>query len=255
MGGEAASLAIPHRYQREFARAGYQSMSIDDEEVWAQVRQHGNLSFVRVNDAAHGVAANQPRIARVLFDRVNMGVDVVSGRVVVATAGTSASGLSQGQGDGGSFHEGEGWYRTIGPNSTMHIRNKPPLVPEEGVCYTLNLGQCSVEQREAFLSGEGVVRDYFLVEYADGRCCPNPVMPCDVGGGLFASVVWTFRNGFSEFAAIVAVCLIGLVGLGVFLVYTRVRRNPMGTWMISSGWRRGTVEEEEAKALIAGVEA
>lgn len=51
-GGEALSLQIKHEGAAEFAAAGYQPLEYAGER-YGDVREHGNLSFVRVYDAGH----------------------------------------------------------------------------------------------------------------------------------------------------------------------------------------------------------
>jgi len=51
LGGEAVSLAIG---DEEFQNAGYAEIRTNASYVGGFVRQHGNLSFSRVFDAAHG---------------------------------------------------------------------------------------------------------------------------------------------------------------------------------------------------------
>jgi carboxypeptidase C (cathepsin A) len=52
-GGEAISLAIESRLSSGFKKAGYTEIQTNDSYVGGFVRQHGNLSFARVFQAAH----------------------------------------------------------------------------------------------------------------------------------------------------------------------------------------------------------
>ena len=53
-GGQAVSLAVNYTHAAEFAKAGYQAMTVDGVE-YGEVRQFGNFSFLRVYEAGHEV--------------------------------------------------------------------------------------------------------------------------------------------------------------------------------------------------------
>lgn len=53
-GGQAVSLAVNYAHAAEFAKAGYQAMTVNDVE-YGEVRQYGNFSFLRVYEAGHEV--------------------------------------------------------------------------------------------------------------------------------------------------------------------------------------------------------
>ncbi|KAI9741774.1 MAG: hypothetical protein M1834_000160 [Cirrosporium novae-zelandiae] len=82
MGGEAASLAIDYPQAPEFAAAGYQTFLVNGTER-GQVRQHGNLSFVRVFELGHMVPFYQPEAALALFERTIWGLDIAEGKMRV----------------------------------------------------------------------------------------------------------------------------------------------------------------------------
>jgi hypothetical protein len=121
--------------------------------VGAQVRQAGNLSFIRVYSAGHNVGLQQPQLAQTIFQRAISGLDIASGTV---PADTSSKYMY---------------------NHWEHSGESPPF-PLEGACYTWNLGLCSNRLRMLYLEGKTLVQDFFVVEDDKGRCVPNPVKPC-----------------------------------------------------------------------------
>lgn len=170
LGGEALSLAIKHKHTQAFQSAGYESVhfpedgKIHDDAPRATVRQYGNLSFTRVFDSSHTVGIEWPSVAFTIFNRTISGVDIASGTVRLSEDASEQ-------------------YSTVGPQSVRHIRNQlladADEEEEEGMCYTLAPSLCSQQQLEAYLRGRGRVRDYWLVDYGDGSCSPNPVEPCE----------------------------------------------------------------------------
>lgn len=54
LGGEAVSLAINYSYSAEFADARYEKLLVDGV-TYGQVRQYGNLTFIKVDGAGHSV--------------------------------------------------------------------------------------------------------------------------------------------------------------------------------------------------------
>jgi hypothetical protein len=113
----------------------------------------------------------QPRIALEIFNRANSGLDIATGLI-------SASSLSCKD----DACDGKEYYSTTGPATTRPMKLERPKTPMPA-CYVLNLGACSEEQRTAYLNGSGIVKDFFLVEFSDGRCVPNPVSPCEIESG------------------------------------------------------------------------
>jgi hypothetical protein len=179
LGGEAVSMAIPYRHTSMFLRAGYvpvdrlETDEIKSEIPKAYVRQYGNLSFTRVLDCGHTINTDIPSIGFHVFNRTVYSVDVASGRVNLRR---------------------EQSYSSTGLSSTWHIRNQLPADAdeEEGMCYVLDLSNCSGRQRTEYLNGRARVKNYWIVGYDDGTCCVNPVEPCGrildgsqpVGGNL-----------------------------------------------------------------------
>lgn len=59
MAGEMGSLAVNSTFSSGFAAAGYANISTNATYDGGVVRQHGNFSFSRVFDAAHGGQSSQ----------------------------------------------------------------------------------------------------------------------------------------------------------------------------------------------------
>lgn len=57
-------------------------------------------------------------------------------------------------------------FATVGPDSVFHIKNIPPAAPEPK-CYVLVPGTCTREQYAGVLNGTAIVKDFFVVAYAD----------------------------------------------------------------------------------------
>ncbi|MCJ1232778.1 hypothetical protein MMC14_000732 [Varicellaria rhodocarpa] len=140
IGGERASLAIPHSRQTAFAEAGYAPIIVNDSFVGGQVRQLGNLNFSRVYQAGHMVPAYQPETAYRIFTRALFDRDIATGSRPLSDDLT-----------------------TEGPKSTWGIKNEVLSAPEP-VCYTLDpAGRCEREVYETVRNGTAVVRDYIVV--------------------------------------------------------------------------------------------
>ncbi|KAJ3579125.1 hypothetical protein NPX13_g1434 [Xylaria arbuscula] len=153
LGGEATSHAIPFSHSQHFSSAGIDDISMPGYPVGAQVRQAGNLSFIRVYSAGHNVGLQQPQLAQTIFQRAIAGFDIASGTV-------PASGYS-------TKHVYKQWE---------HSGESLPFSPE-GACYTWNLGLCSDRLRMLYLEGKTLVQDYFVVEDDKGHCVPNLERP------------------------------------------------------------------------------
>lgn len=91
-GGEALSKKLNYTHTAEFAKTGYVPFTVDGTE-YGEVRQYGNLSFLRVYEAGHEVPYYQPLASLELFKRVLGRVDVATGTIPVtedyATNGTA----------------------------------------------------------------------------------------------------------------------------------------------------------------------
>lgn len=153
IGGEAASLAIPHRYQKDFANAGYTAMTLSSPEQppfvpYGLTRQHGNLSFTRVYQAGHMVPSYQPEASLRIFERALFNKDIATGTVDLKATG--------------------GWksdadiFQTEGTRDTWWKKNEVMPVPK-GQCYILQVMTCTMEELEALKNGTAIVKDYLLV--------------------------------------------------------------------------------------------
>ncbi|KAJ5592080.1 hypothetical protein N7537_008984, partial [Penicillium hordei] len=207
LGGEALSLSISYKGQATFQRAGYTSTyGIQKDEKGAippaYLRQHGGLSFVRVLNSSHTVNTVWPSLGFVLFNRTLHDVDLATGYEDLIQSAL---------------------YSTSGPSSVRHIRNKLPTGSdlEEGMCYVLELSLCSNSQLNAYLKGKGGVIDYWLVDYGNGTCCPNPIQPCREGHSGFGGIKVYLGFGrptgdlswFHVLMLVGAVMIAGIIGL------------------------------------------
>lgn len=153
IGGEMSSLAIPHKYQKEFAQAGYTPLTIAQPDSppfvpYGLTRQHGNLSFSRVFQAGHMVPSYQPEASLRIFERALFNRDIATGEVDLTATG--------------GWKEGKEVFATEGPGDTWWRRNEVMPGPEH-VCYLWSLGQCNREEIWALRNGTAVVKDYFVV--------------------------------------------------------------------------------------------
>ncbi|KAI9814390.1 MAG: hypothetical protein M1827_003246 [Pycnora praestabilis] len=191
LGGEALSLSIPHTHAPSFLAAGYTNLLLPNgQPAGAQVRQHYNLSFTIVHNAGHAVSIQRPNITYAIFNRANAGMDIATGTRHVSVNGTcneDAAGAHRGDGGVGQCYSTTGPRRSRRPAKEVQMLQEMPTP----VCYVLNLGACSEEQRSAYQNGTGVVKEYFVVALGDGSCSPNPVTPCDEeDGGLHSGSGW-----------------------------------------------------------------
>jgi len=125
-----------------FRSAGYTNLQTNASYVGGLVRQHGNVSFSRVFEAGHSVAASQPETVYRVFRRAIFGRDIATGDVAIS-ANTN--------------------YSTTGPSSSFGVKNVTPPSPPS-VCWLYQAaGSCTEEQQEALRNGTAVVKDYVIV--------------------------------------------------------------------------------------------
>lgn len=154
IGGEAASLAIPHRHRKDFAAAGYAPLTLNGPETppfvpYGLTRQHGNLSFTRVFQAGHMVPSYQPEASLRIFERALFNKDIATGAVDLTATG--------------GWTEGAEVFTTDGPRDTWWKKSEV-LPSPKGLCYILQLGTCTKEEVEALRNGTAIVKDYVLVD-------------------------------------------------------------------------------------------
>ena len=148
--GEAASLKIPWRYERQFAQAGYAPLVLDHLHSGGLVRQVGNLSFTRVYQAGHMVPSYQPEAAYKIFMRALLGRDIAT-REIDLQAEAAARGRQ---------------YATEGPRDTWWMKNDV-LPYRRHECYLWDMGRCEEEEVKAVFEGRAVVRDWIVVGIED----------------------------------------------------------------------------------------
>ncbi|KAF2221809.1 Alpha/Beta hydrolase protein [Elsinoe ampelina] len=151
IGGEAASLAIDYSGSEEFRAAGYQPILTNETYIGGQVRQHGNLSFVRLYEAGHEAPAYQPETAYKILMRLLNNKDVATGQVDII---------------------GNPGYSTQGPQSVGNISTPGPTQPAQ-FCYILDPGSCFDEQYESVINGTALIVDYIVVDANSTKIWPD----------------------------------------------------------------------------------
>ncbi|KAK0614703.1 Alpha/Beta hydrolase protein [Immersiella caudata] len=148
---ENVSLVMNHPGSARFREAGYAPIRTNGSYNGGLVRQHGNLSFSRVFQAGHHVAAYQPETVYRIFKRAMFRKDVATGDVD-ATEG----------------------YSTSGPLSPFGSKNTPPESPPPVCLVTEALLSCTPNQIEALQAGTAVV---------EGAVVVSPAPVTGTGGG------------------------------------------------------------------------
>ncbi|KEY72796.1 hypothetical protein S7711_04390 [Stachybotrys chartarum IBT 7711] len=142
IGGEDVSLAIPWSHQEDFAAAGYAPLHSNCTYEGGQVRQYGNLSYIRVFQAGHAVPSYQPESAYRIFNRALFNRDIATGRINTAINTT---------------------YHTEGPEDTFHITSEIPPQYDD-FCYILDPSSCTAEQIAALRDGTAVIENNIIVD-------------------------------------------------------------------------------------------
>ncbi|PHH52536.1 Carboxypeptidase S1 -like protein A [Ceratocystis fimbriata CBS 114723] len=99
LGGEALSLAIAKEaggaYATKFPEAGYAPIHSNAKKIGGRVRQFGRLSFSRIFNAGHHIAAYQPETVFQVFARIIRSASVSTGQFInyetYATIGKSTA--------------------------------------------------------------------------------------------------------------------------------------------------------------------
>ncbi|KAH7303474.1 serine carboxypeptidase [Stachybotrys elegans] len=142
MGGEEVSKAIPWKHQDDFNAAGYAPLKANCTYEGGQVRQYGNLTYIRVYQAGHAVPSYQPESAYRIFNRALFNRDIATGKIdTVANPD----------------------YHTEGPSDTFHIANEVPPQYED-FCYILDPSSCTAEQVAALRAGTAVIENNIVTD-------------------------------------------------------------------------------------------
>lgn len=185
MSVENVSLHLDYPEAPSFRSAGYAALQTNDSYQGGLVRQHDRVSFSRVFEAGHDVAAYQPETVLRIFERAIFGRDVATGDVDVLSlnndTATSPDHASCGEKKKKSTSEskahraaaaagaggGVGGYSTVGPLSVLNVTNEvlAPVMSEPRCWwYTVNNTQsCTEEQIVAVAEGTAVVEDWVVV--------------------------------------------------------------------------------------------
>ncbi|KAM7197912.1 carboxypeptidase S1 A-like protein [Naviculisporaceae sp. PSN 640] len=158
-GAEAISLVLEHESEEEterFRQAGYANISIGGTSSGkGVVRQAGRLSFSRVFDAGHNVAAYQPDVVFNIFERAMSGKDVATGEKNIVAEGDE---------------DESGEYETEGPVDSFVIKNQVPEKPMvEPACLVYQPATtCTENQILALMNRTARVEDYIVTEPSAG---------------------------------------------------------------------------------------
>ncbi|KAL1965533.1 hypothetical protein VTN77DRAFT_5616 [Rasamsonia byssochlamydoides] len=144
-GGEAVSFSIAASapsYLSSFNSAGYAPIITNTTYIGGVVRQAGNLSFSRIYDAGHLIAAYQPETLFTLFTRIILGSDLSSGAPAdLSTFGTSGD-----------------------ANATA--TNSAPPMASPTCCLRSVLSTCDERQLSQLRAGEDVIINGILYDKA-----------------------------------------------------------------------------------------
>ncbi|GKU20601.1 unnamed protein product [Fusarium langsethiae] len=149
-GGENVSLSLEFPSAPAFRSSGYASISTNCSYDGGFVREQGNVSFSRILQSGHGVAAYQPETLSAIFERVMFRRDLATGKVDLKK------------------HKD---YKTKGPETVSAVKNKVPQSPAN-TCFLRLSYSCTDEQLEALAKGTAVVKDWIVVEQKGKKPMP-----------------------------------------------------------------------------------
>lgn len=197
LGAENVSLVMDHPGAAAFRAAGYAPIVTNATYEGGVVRQHVNLSFSRVFQAGHSVAAYQPETVFRIFQRAMAGKDVASGAVDVrARAGEGSD------------------YSSHGPASSFDIKTEPPATRRAPVCLVMDASiTCAANQLDALRDGSAVTQDFVVVS-------PAPILDAAASGSGSGSGDETGDSAARENAASVATAAslaLGVASVGLFI--------------------------------------
>ncbi|KAM0463312.1 hypothetical protein ACHAO4_000025 [Trichoderma viride] len=147
IGAENISLSMDYSAAASFRQAGYTDIQTNSSYKGGLVRQHGKVSFSRVFDAGHAVAAYQPQTVYEIFERSMFRKDIATGAQDVKDC-----------------------FSTKGPLSSWATKNSVPSDSPENVCYTyVATDTCTDEQLGALANGTAVIVDFVVTAPAGKR--------------------------------------------------------------------------------------
>lgn len=125
--------------------------------IGGAVRQYGNLSFSRIYDAGHLIAAYQAETAFQVFSRIILGTDISTGEAVDLTV-----------------------FATTGDANATATNSAPAAASP--TCYLRAIGStCSQEQIDAINSGSGTIINGVLYEKESDWKSPASSMTANAG--------------------------------------------------------------------------
>lgn len=152
-GAENVSLSLDFPGAATFGGAGYAPLQTNETHQAGLVRQAGSVSFSRVFQAGHSVAAYQPETVLRIFERTVFGKDVATGK------------------------KGVEGYVSAGAADVSGVKNEAPKTQPEPVCLVYSaLSTCTENQLEALAAGTAVTKDFVVVE-------PKPAAAVAGGNG------------------------------------------------------------------------
>ncbi|KAH8881808.1 alpha/beta-hydrolase [Thozetella sp. PMI_491] len=139
IGGEAVSLVASYPGADAFRAAGYADIVTNSSYNGGLVRQHGRVSFSRVFEAPHAVAAGQLETTSRIFERAMFGQDIATGKLHASDC-----------------------YSTRGPATTW-CRNPVPTA-RESECFNYKaFDTCTDQQKSALLDGSAIMENFVMV--------------------------------------------------------------------------------------------
>ena len=166
IGGDRVSQLINYTDNAAFQEAGYAEVQTNESYVGGLVRQHGNLSFIRVFEAGHEIPSYQPETAYQMFVRTLFNMDIATGEQP-------------------TYSNGEA-YSSGGTSDPWSYRNEPIEQPLQ-FCYTQDLtSRCTEDQILSILAGTAEVQSYIVCDKNSTQLFPELMSGCSAassGGG------------------------------------------------------------------------
>ena len=159
LGGEAVSFAIAAQSPAygPFYSAGYADIVVNKTYVGGVVRQYGNLSFSRIFDAGHLIAAYQPETAFTAFTRIISGTDMSFGQPVDLNS-----------------------FKTSGDANATYTRKAPDSA--EPTCWVRNIDStCTSDQKKMIQQGQGQIINGVLYDKPSDWHAPASSVSLEAG--------------------------------------------------------------------------